>query len=136
MSSVSNRRGFLKASIIAAGLAAAPYYGMDYGRIAMVSSKSKVFSSSNTTPVPSNLEIPHLLRRAGFVGGPQEIASYTNLGFSGAVNQLFNYQNINNSQLAARPNIKMALITNDFQQDYQALQAWVARSDDPHKPSA
>jgi hypothetical protein len=36
----------------------------------MASSKSNVFSNSNvnTTPVPSNLEIPHLLGRAGFGG--------------------------------------------------------------------
>src|SRR5687768_10740575 len=38
--------------------------------------------------------IEHLLRRAGFGAGEDEIADYMELGFSGAVRQLIDYQTV------------------------------------------
>ena len=39
-------------------------------------------------------QIGHLLRRAGFGASPDELATYTGLGYNGAVNRLLNYTQV------------------------------------------
>jgi len=46
----------------------------------------------------------HLLRRAGFGASPSDLATYRSLGFAGAVDQLVDYDKIDNSALENRLN--------------------------------
>src|SRR5438270_12803530 len=48
-------------------------------------------------PMASTVQIGHLLRRAGFGASPQDLATYAELGFSGAVDRL-----LNSAELAER----------------------------------
>ena len=43
-------------------------------------------------PLATAPQIGHLLRRGGFGASPEELSAYQNLGFSGAVDRLINYQ--------------------------------------------
>ena len=46
-------------------------------------------------------QFAHLLRRAGFGAGPQELDEYRQLGYDGAVDRLVNYGQVDNSALDA-----------------------------------
>lgn len=46
--------------------------------------------------------VAHLLRRAGFGATPAELASYTALGYAGALDRLLNYSQVDNSALTAQ----------------------------------
>jgi len=96
-------------------------YGSDLLKVVNASTGSSLLSNSNgggtatalaatpdpTAPMPAQLQIPHLLRRAGFGGGPQEQAKYQAMGFDDAVQYLLNYHQIDNSALdAVTPNIR------------------------------
>ena len=60
-----------------------------------------------SAPMPAQLQIPHLLRRAGFGGGQQEQATYQAMGLDEAVQYLLDYGQIDNSALnAITPNIR------------------------------
>ncbi len=127
MSQVLSRRNFLKASMATAGLAAAMYYGLDFRRVAKASARTGILApatSSAPTTIPTSVQIPHLLRRVGFGGSPIEIVNYTSMGFSAAVDQLVNYENVDNSQLPSQPNITMSYTSPTPTADFQALQAW------------
>ena len=64
-------------------------------------------STDLSAPMPAQVQIPHLLRRAGFGGGPQEQAHYQAMGFDEAVQYVLNYEQIDNSALdAITPNIR------------------------------
>lgn len=127
MSQVLDRRGFLRTSMATAALAVAAYYGLDFKRLAAASAKSGILApttDSMPTTVPTSVQIPHLLRRAGFGGSPSEISAYTQMGFSNAVNQLVNYESVDNSQLPSQPNITMSYTSTNTQADLMALEAW------------
>src|SRR5882757_6005492 len=53
-------------------------------------------------PLPGNVQIGHLLRRAGFSATPQEISSYAALGYNGAVDRLINYQSVSDDAMEQR----------------------------------
>src|SRR5207248_1381026 len=50
----------------------------------------------------SNMQIGHLLRRAGFGATPDELTIYRNLGFNGAVDRLINYQQVPDDDMENR----------------------------------
>ena len=54
------------------------------------------------SPVGSNSQIAHLLRRAGFGAAPGEVETYKALGIEGAVDRLLNFQNIPNTLMDQR----------------------------------
>ena len=45
-------------------------------------------------PMASSQQMGHLLRRAGFGASPDELSTYRDLGYSGAVDRLINYQQV------------------------------------------
>ncbi|MBE3559529.1 MAG: DUF1800 domain-containing protein [Ktedonobacteraceae bacterium] len=49
-----------------------------------------------------NAQIGHLLRRAGFGATPDELASYSALGYQGAVDRLLNYQQVPDDEMENR----------------------------------
>jgi hypothetical protein len=53
-------------------------------------------------PLSTNVQIGHLLRRAGFGGTPQEISSYAALGYDQAVDRLINYQQVSDDAMEQR----------------------------------
>ncbi len=54
------------------------------------------------SPGATNVQIGHLLRRAGFGATAQEISAYASLGFSGAVDRLLNYQQVSDDAMESR----------------------------------
>jgi uncharacterized protein (DUF1800 family) len=53
-------------------------------------------------PIASNMQIGHLLRRAGFGATPDELTMYRDLGFNGAVDRLINYQQVPDDDMENR----------------------------------
>src|SRR5207237_4318851 len=53
-------------------------------------------------PPAGNIQIGHLLRRAGFGANHQELATYRDLGFQGAVDRLINYQQVSDDAMESR----------------------------------
>jgi len=51
-------------------------------------------SSATHGPMASEVQIGHLLRRAGFGATSDELTLYRNLGYTGAVDRLLNYQQV------------------------------------------
>ena len=108
-----NRRAFLKIAAIgaiASGAAVAGYYGPELLDIANTSVQSldNQLQFGDTSFVTDDQKIPHLLRRAGFGSSPSELAYFENLGVTGAIDHLLNYENIDDSGVASEPNITMA----------------------------
>src|SRR6266699_495302 len=60
---------------------------------------SNLFHNGSMT---NNVQIGHLLRRAGFGVSPDELARYRSLGFNGAVDQLLNYQQVSDDDMQNR----------------------------------
>ncbi|RAQ95733.1 DUF1800 domain-containing protein [Thermogemmatispora tikiterensis] len=73
--------------------------------------------------------IGHLLRRAGFGAGPEELALYRNLGFSAAVDRLLNYQQVPDDEMEQRlAALKLNLDRPQDQQRWWLLRmAWTQR---------
>jgi uncharacterized protein (DUF1800 family) len=107
-----DRRAFLKLSAATAGVAAMTVYGSDLFKVVHAGTGSGNAAALASAQDPSalmaaQLQIPHLLRRAGFGGGPAEQAKYQAMGFDDAVQYLLNYDQIDNSALdAVTPNIR------------------------------
>jgi uncharacterized protein (DUF1800 family) len=106
-----DRRAFLKLSAATAGVAAMTVYGGGLLKVvnASNSSSATAFATAQdpTAPMSQLVQIPHLLRRAGFGGGPTEQRQYLSMGYDQAVQYLLNYQSIDNSALdAITPNIR------------------------------
>ncbi len=53
-------------------------------------------------PMASEVQIGHLLRRAGFGATPDELALYRSLGYAGAVDRLLNYQQVSDDAMENR----------------------------------
>ena len=106
-----NRRAFLKIALAASGVAIAGYFGPEILDMANTSVQSLENQTQFGEPtfVTDDWKIPHLLRRAGFGASPSELAYFENLGVSGAVDRLLNYESIDDSGLASQPDITMAL---------------------------
>lgn len=80
-------------------------------------------------PAASNVQIGHLLRRVGFGTSPQDLQTYTSLGFEGAVDRLLNYQQVDDSDLEHRLDaLNLDLSTPRAQQQWWLLRmAWTQR---------
>ncbi|MGO9644322.1 MAG: DUF1800 domain-containing protein [Candidatus Bathyarchaeia archaeon] len=120
------RRTFVKLAVLTSGLTAAGYLAGDLMQIANTSVQSLTGSLDTDPSAPMNpdWQIPHLLRRAGFGGSPDEISAYQNLGLSGAIDQLVNYQSIDDSSLPAELNITMERTKKPSPSDTQKLVWW------------
>jgi len=80
-------------------------------------------------PMTSNMQIGHLLRRAGFGAAPDELAKYTALGYNAAVDRLINYHQVSDDDMENRLkslnlNLNKAL---DQQQWWLLRMAWTQR---------
>jgi uncharacterized protein (DUF1800 family) len=106
-----DRRAFLKLAVVTSGLTVAGVYGSDFMQMANASVNSVNLQSirNPADSMDSDWQIPHLLRRAGFGASPDELSFYQNLGVSGALDHLLNYESIDDSNLAAQPDITMEL---------------------------
>jgi hypothetical protein len=80
-------------------------------------------------PLASNVQIGHLLRRAGFGAGAQDMALYASLGFNGAVDRLLNYQQVSDAEMENRLNaLNLDLNKPADQQRWWLLRmAWTQR---------
>ena len=80
-------------------------------------------------PLPGNVQIGHLLRRAGFSATPQEISSYAALGYNGAVDRLINYQSVSDDAMEQRlKSLNLDLTKLQNQQRWWLLRmAWTQR---------
>ncbi|HEU5378106.1 MAG TPA: DUF1800 domain-containing protein [Ktedonobacteraceae bacterium] len=80
-------------------------------------------------PVASNVQIGHLLRRAGFGGTADELRMYSNLGYQGAVERLLNYKQVDDSALEQRlRSLNIDLARPQDQQRWWLLRmAWTQR---------
>ncbi len=92
-------------------MAAMTIYGADLLKVVRANSSSRttalVSFQNPSAPMSAQVRIPHLLRRAGFGGGPQEQAKFQAMGYDAAVQYLLNYDQIDNSALeAVTPNIR------------------------------
>ncbi len=82
------------------------------------------------TPIASKVPIGHLLRRAGFGAKPDELATYTSLGFNGAVDRLINYQQVSDENMESRlAALNLDLISKplDQQRWWLLRMAWTQR---------
>lgn len=124
-------------ALVGTGVAAASLYSLDLLKLANVSVPSVIDSLTQTQtlsqtstssaegPMPDALQIPHLLRRAGFGAAPGELQQYQAMGFSSAVDSLLNYQTVDDSQLdAVQPAITMAYSGKRTANELNALATW------------
>lgn len=80
-------------------------------------------------PIASDQQAGHLLRRAGFGATPDELASYTSLGFAGAVDRLLNYRQVSDDAMENRLKALNLDLTNpaDQQRWWLLRMAWTQR---------
>ena len=80
-------------------------------------------------PTASNMQIGHLLRRAGFGASPTDLAAYRSLGYSGAVDRLLNYSQVSDDNTESRLNALHLNLANpvDQQRWWLLRMAWTQR---------
>jgi len=80
-------------------------------------------------PLATAPQIGHLLRRGGFGASPEELSAYQNLGFSGAVDRLINYQQVSEDATENRLKaLNLNLMKPTDQQRWWLLRmAWTQR---------
>jgi len=118
------RRQFLKITAALVGAAAViGYSGGDLMRLASAS----VPSPPSDGDMEDDLQIPHLLRRAGFGGTPQELQGYRDIGFDDAVHRLLNYQGTAQNPLSGPPGIPMAYSDRPVENELYVLADWWLR---------
>ncbi|MBV9231403.1 MAG: DUF1800 domain-containing protein [Chloroflexi bacterium] len=74
-------------------------------------------------PMASNMQIGHLLRRAGFGATSNEMATYASLGYNGAVDRLVNYQQVSDDDMEKRLNA----LNLDLNRPVNQQQWWLLR---------
>jgi uncharacterized protein (DUF1800 family) len=121
-----NRRTFLKIALATSGVAIAGYFGPELLNMANASVQSleNQLQFGTNSFVTDDWKVPHLLRRVGFGASPSELAYFENLGVTGAIGQLLNYENIDESSLASQPDITMALTKTPTPGDVVNLVWW------------
>jgi uncharacterized protein (DUF1800 family) len=126
------RRTFLTSALATTGIAVATLYSLDMLKAVNLASLQTVVqtnqnqtqSKTQTGTIASVLQIPHLIRRAGFGATPAELQKYQNMGFSSAVDYLLNYQSIDNSQLPPQPDIPLTYSGKRSGKELTALATW------------
>src|SRR6266705_306794 len=80
-------------------------------------------------PMANNVQVGHLLRRAGFGGTPEELAMYRGLGFNGAVDRLLSYQQVPDNDMEQRLKALNLNLNNprDQQRWWLLRMAWTQR---------
>lgn len=80
-------------------------------------------------PMASNIQIGHLLRRAGFGATTQDLQTYASLGYQGAVDRLINYQQVPDDDMENRLKaLNLDLSKPQAQQQWWLLRmAWTQR---------
>lgn len=118
------RRKFMGKSLV--GLAAAGGATV-VGGVAL----AKLLNRGGTSnePVASEIQIGHLLRRAGFGATAAEQHEYSSLGYRGAVDRLLNYQQVDDSALEHRLQALNFNLNNaqDQQRWWLLRMAWTRR---------
>jgi uncharacterized protein (DUF1800 family) len=74
-------------------------------------------------PQASNVQIGHLLRKAGFGANPQDLATFAPLDFNGAVDRLINYQQVSDDALEH----KLAALNLDLNKPLDQQRWWLLR---------
>lgn len=74
-------------------------------------------------PVAGDAQIGHLLRRAGFGATPEELATYTSLGYNGAVDRLINYQSVSDDDMENR----LKALNLDLSKPQEQQRWWLLR---------
>ena len=84
---------------------------------------------ANHGPMASEVQIGHLLRRAGFGATTDDLALYRNLGYSGAVDRLLNYAQVSDDAMENRlKTLNISLNSPVDQQRWWLLRmAWTQR---------
>ena len=125
------RREFLALSLAAAGATAASLYGLD--RLTGLASTSlrSVYAlqatqtqTSLNQPMNNSLQVPHLLRRAGFGATPAELANYSTMGFEAAVDSLLNYENVQDNMASTLPAIPLTYSAQQSASELSVLGEW------------
>jgi uncharacterized protein (DUF1800 family) len=137
-----DRRTFLKVSAAFAGAAAVSYSGLgilkltDAANSSILQDQTTSSTQTSTTtttmstitqslePMDPALQIPHLLRRASFGASQEELMVYLDRGFDASVDYLLNYDQIDNSQLPAMPNIREHYSDPEVGNELSTLVAW------------
>jgi hypothetical protein len=132
-----DRREFLRTTFVAAAVTVAGLYGLDALRAVNSGPLTRPVAESiagqvwpigldtqQTISLPAGVQIPHLLRRAGFGASPAELAEYEGMGLSGAIDHLLNYGDIDNSQVPATPDIVLSYSGTQTGDVLQAIQTW------------
>src|SRR2546422_5090345 len=80
-------------------------------------------------PIASNMQIGHLLRRAGFGASSIDLATYRSLGYSGAVDRLLNYSQVSDDDTENRLKALNLNLNNpvDQQRWWLLRMAWTQR---------
>jgi uncharacterized protein (DUF1800 family) len=116
-----DRRQFLKMS--AALASAAAIVGYSGGDLVKLASATAPPSPSGEAIGP-DLQIPHLVRRAGFGATPKELEAYRDMGFEGAVRSLLNYEATAESPVSAPPDIPLAYSGRTVENELYILADW------------
>jgi uncharacterized protein (DUF1800 family) len=113
-------------AVVTSGLTVAGFYASDFLQMSSssVQSLASQLSRNPTVAMTSDWQIPHLLRRAGFAASPDELSFYQNLGVSGAVDRLLNYESIDDSSLPTQPDITMELERKPAAGEVNNLVSW------------
>ncbi len=74
-------------------------------------------------PVVGNMQIGHLMRRAGFGTSPDDLVNYNGLGFNGAVDQLLNYQQVSEDDTEN----KLNALNLDLTKPQDQIRWWLLR---------
>src|SRR3989440_11266336 len=80
-------------------------------------------------PIASNMQIGHLLRRAGFGASSGDLATYRSLSYSGAVDRLLNYSQVSDDETEKRLKALNLNLNNplDQQRWWLLRMAWTQR---------
>ncbi len=121
-----SRRKVLGASVLGlVGLGAAAAGGVSLEQWWQRGGLSNLYHGPST----SNAQIGHLLRRAGFGASRDEIPMYANLGYTGAVDRLLNYQQVSDADMENRVKALNLNLNNplDQQRWWLMRMAWTQR---------
>ncbi len=81
-------------------------------------------------PVASDVQIGHLLRKAGFGASASEVSTYSKLGYQGAVDRLLNYQQVDDSALENR----LKTLNIDLSKPVDQQRWWLLRMAGTQRP--
>jgi len=130
-----DRRQFLKLSSALVGAAAVAGYGgsgllnlaSQSAGLALRIPGSGAAEPSSSEAMGEDLQVPHLLRRAGFGASPQELAAYKGMGFDVAVQTLLDFAPVEASKESyapAPPPIRLTYSGRPVDNELYVLAEW------------